>query len=213
MLDKFEAAKWQDKNANDLRVFVRSLGIPAEVISGKGKEQHQMVQMDLTALRREGYRQELRLRADHVHEAQLGPQGGDPYDHGGGEDKMAALALKMAGKSPTSLPYFSMICVDSKTSRVGAAAAAFTKFEAESRTWHGTVYGLDRVGQRPLCSLLHSSLTPDLVTEILYAPLEAAQRLISANTYAGFKEALLQVLIELDLGTSSISEPGCSKFV
>ena len=117
----------------------------------------QIVQMELTALRRDGYRNELRIRADHVLEAQRGPQGGEQYASGGTDDTMTALALKMAGKSPTSLPHFSMIGVDSKTSRVGAAAVAFTKFQAESRTWNGTIYGLDRVDQQPLCDLLRSA--------------------------------------------------------
>ncbi len=156
----------------------------------------QMAQMDITALRRDGYRAERQVRADNVHMAQMGPQGD-------GDDKQALVALKMAGKSPISGSHFAKIGLDPKISRVSMAAAAFTALEGELDTWEGTLYGLDRANQRPLCKLLRSHLPPDLVTSIRYASLDAAPRLMAADTYDGFKNALLQVLIQLDLGTSS----------
>jgi hypothetical protein len=153
-------------------------------------------QQDLASLRRDVYRAERQVRADNVQAAQLGPQGE-------GADQKAIMALKMAGKSPISLSHFSKIGVDTKISRVGMASVAFTELEAELETWEGTVYGLDRANHRPLCNLLRSRLPPELVTSILYASLDAAPRLQAADTYAEFKDALLQVLIQLDLGTSS----------
>jgi hypothetical protein len=187
----------------DLEHEHKTTDIIVREIQDELQEHKVMGQQDITALRREVYRAERQVRADHVQAAQLGPQGGERYSQGGGDDKKAILALKMAGKSPVSLSHFSKIGADPKISRVGMASLAFTAFEAESHTWQGSVYGLDRVDQRPLCNLLRSSLTPDLVTEVLYASLEAAPRLLAADTYAGFKDALLQVLIQLELGTSS----------
>jgi hypothetical protein len=156
----------------------------------------QMVQHDITALRREGYRAERQVRADNVQMAQLGP-------HGDCDDKQALVALKMAGKSPICVSHFAKIGLDPKISRVSMASVAFTALEGELDTWEGTLYRLDRANQRPLCKLLRSHLPPELVTSILYASLDAAPRLMAADTYAGFKNTLLQVLIQLDLGTSS----------
>jgi hypothetical protein len=151
---------------------------------------------DLASLRPDANRAERQSRADHVQVAQQGPQGG-------GDDNAALLALKMAGRSPAISPHFAKIGLDAKLTRVGTVQAAFTELNAELEAWRGTVYGLDRATHRPLCNLIRSRLPPDLITAPRYEELDAAPKLQAADTYAAFKDALLQVVIQLDIGTSS----------
>jgi hypothetical protein len=65
---------------------------------------------------------------------------------------------------------------------------------------------LDRPHHRALCKLIRSRFPPDLLSALRYEGLEAAPALAAADKYIQFKQALLQVAVQLDIGTSPFLE-------